>query len=105
MQISNEVGPHRDLKQGIDLSALSAWRVGSQSAPIGTPPQRQICVTDQYLAAVYGCGPASVLKHIHPCLAMDENRYFGTSSLGRAFAAPSVGSRDRPPERHRWRWP
>ena len=66
MQISNEVGPHRDLKQGIDLSALSAWRVGSQSAPIGTPPQRKICVTDQYLAAVYGWGPASVLKHTLP---------------------------------------
>jgi len=37
--------------------------VGSQSAPIGTPPQKQICETAQYLAAVYGWGPASVLKH------------------------------------------
>ena len=32
-------------------------------APIGTPPQRQILETAQYLAAVYGWGPLSVLKH------------------------------------------
>jgi len=36
------VGPHPDLKQGFDLSALFAWRVRSQSAPGGTPQQRQI---------------------------------------------------------------
>ena len=54
--------PTRTLKQGFDLWALFAWREGSQSAPIGTPPQRQICETAQYLAAVYGWGPTSVLK-------------------------------------------
>src|ERR1700719_4105545 len=43
--------------------------VGSQSAPIGTPPQKQICETAQYLAAVYGWGPASVLKHIRGALS------------------------------------
>src|SRR3984893_15627090 len=56
--------PTRTLKQGFDLWALFAWRVGSQSAPIWTPPQRQICETAQYLAAVYGWGPTSVLKDI-----------------------------------------
>jgi hypothetical protein len=37
--------------------------VGSQSAPIGTPPRRRIDNTGQYLKALYGWGPASVLKH------------------------------------------
>src|ERR1700722_7209070 len=54
--------PTRTLKQGFDLWALSAWRGGSQSAPIGPTPQRQICETAQHLAAVYGWGPSSVLK-------------------------------------------
>jgi hypothetical protein len=58
------VGPHTDLKQGVDLAALFASGEGSQSAPIGIPLQRQICGTVQYLAAVHGWGPASVLKHI-----------------------------------------
>jgi hypothetical protein len=35
-------GPHPDLKQGFDLSALSASKGGVQSAPIGTPPQRYL---------------------------------------------------------------
>jgi hypothetical protein len=57
-----------DLKQGFDLSALFAWRVWSQSAPVGTPHQRQICETAQYLATVDWWGPASVLKHTYSIL-------------------------------------
>jgi hypothetical protein len=60
--------------------------VGSQSAPIGTPPQKQICETAQYLAAVYGWGPASVLKHTD---AVNTRRQGGskTKHLGLEMSA------------------
>ena len=37
-KLATKWNPTRTLKQGFDLWALFAWSVGSQSAPIGTPP-------------------------------------------------------------------
>jgi hypothetical protein len=36
---------------------------GSQSAPIMTPPRRQIHKPAEYFEPVYGWGPAAMLKH------------------------------------------
>ena len=64
LRISTEPGPRGILPYPIDYSCtITAW-VGSQSAPIGTPPRTQICKTAQYLEPVYAWGPASVLKHM-----------------------------------------
>jgi hypothetical protein len=53
------------------ISCVNQHRTGTQrnsalseSAPIGTPPRRQICKTAQYL--VCGWGPASAMKHRRP---------------------------------------
>ena len=60
----------------------------SQSAPIGTPPQRQICETAQYLAAVYGWGPTSVLKDRKTISTIPKRR--DRQSIPKAGFTPAI---------------
>jgi hypothetical protein len=53
--------PTHKLQQDIELSRRFASGVGSRSAPIGTPPSRQIAPTNQSLVSESGWGPTSLL--------------------------------------------
>ena len=85
----------------------------SQSAPVGTPQQRQIYEQLKYLAAVDWWGPASVLKHM-PGLTRDrwfESPFAPAASQTELRAAKRAGrwafalftpARLRPPQDARY---